>query len=66
MNDFGTIVRLYKKNMRILKEKPGIISPNACWVAVDDEYLYIEDTLLKLLYVLLTEWKHDKHFAGGY
>lgn len=51
--------------MRIFKEKPGIVSHGTCWIAVtDDGYLYIEDTLLKLLWCLLTQWKHDRHMVG--
>lgn len=52
--------------MKIFKEKPGVISEGPCWVAVPKscDYLYIEDTLLKLLWTLITEWKHDRHLAG--
>jgi hypothetical protein len=50
--------------MRIFKEKAGVISEGRCWICVSNGYLYIEDTLLKLLWVLITEWKHDKHLVG--
>lgn len=48
----------------IWKQKAGVISKGPCWCAYFGGYLYIEDTLLKLLWVMLTEWKHDRHLVG--
>lgn len=41
-------------------------SANQCWYVIDyySSYLYDSDTLLGLLRVLITEWKHDKHLVG--
>ena len=50
--------------MKIFKEKPGVISKEAVWVCVCDNYLYIANTIRGLIYVLNTEWEHDKHLAG--
>jgi len=50
--------------MKIFREKPGIISEDACWVGLHDCYLYVEDTLVELLVTILTEWKHDRHLVG--
>lgn len=48
----------------IFKEKSGIISKKECWVAIFNEYLYTAETLDELLYILYTEWEHDKHLVG--
>ncbi len=50
--------------MRIYKEKPGVISESSCWVCSHAGFLYIEDTLLKLLWSIVTEFKNDKHLVG--
>jgi hypothetical protein len=50
--------------MKIFKEKPGVISVKHCWVAIGGGYMYIEDTLLGLIWLLITEWKHDRHLVG--
>jgi hypothetical protein len=47
----------------IFKEKPGVISPESCWVILGGGYMYIDDTLLGVLWLALTEWKHDRHLA---
>ena len=50
--------------MRILKERPGVISKDEVWVCACDGYLYTADTLEELVKVLNTEWKDDKHLVG--
>lgn len=50
--------------MKIFKEKPGVISEGPGWVCIDDGYLYTADTLLGLLWMLLTQWKDDRHMVG--
>lgn len=47
--------------MKIFKEKPNIISEKAVWVCFSHEYMYISETLFGLLYIILSEWKHDTH-----
>lgn len=34
------------------------------WICSCDGYLYIEETLEKLIKTLNTEWKLDKHLVG--
>ena len=48
----------------ILKEKAGVISPTPCWIATYDCYLHTNNTLMGLLWSLLTEYKHDRHLVG--
>lgn len=38
--------------MKIFKEKAGIISENEVWVCIHNCYLYIADTLEKLIDIL--------------
>lgn len=52
------------KYMRFFKEKPGVISPNSCWVCFYDCYMHADESLIKLLYSIITEFKHDKHLVG--
>lgn len=50
--------------MKLFREKAGVLSPNPCWVFLDNGYLYINESLIKLLWTILTEWKSDKHLVG--
>jgi len=50
--------------MKIYKEKAGVISKNPVWVCTCDGYLYIANTIKKLIHILNTEWKNDKHLVG--
>lgn len=36
----------------------------AGWWACHDDYLYWGKTLPSLLWVMITEWRHDKHLVG--
>lgn len=47
--------------MHIYKEKAGVISKTEVWVAINKGYMYIGNSLLQLLYIIVTEWKCDKH-----
>lgn len=50
--------------MVIFKEKAGVISEKPVWVAIHDAYLYTNDTIIGLIWVLITEWKNDRHLVG--
>lgn len=50
--------------LEIFKEKAGIISKDPVWVAIQSDYLYIAPTLFRLLWLLITEWKNDRHLIG--
>lgn len=60
----GSSPTLATMKIHIFKQKAGVISENDCWVAMYAGHMHIEDTLLKLLWSLLTEWKHDRHLVG--
>lgn len=47
----------------IFREKPGVISPGTCWVIFHDVYMYIGDSLPHVIWIMLTEWKDDRHLA---
>ena len=49
---------------RIFREKAGVISSDPCWVCISTGYLYTASTLSGLLWILLTEWKDDRHLVG--
>lgn len=34
------------------------------WVCLTDCYMYNADTLIKLLLLMLREWKNDEHLVG--
>lgn len=48
----------------IFQERPGVVSEGPCWVCMYDCYLHIEDTLPRLLWNVLTEFRHDRHLVG--
>lgn len=51
--------------MRLVREKPGIVAPHAVWVFLDEHgYVYIDSSLLRLLWTVITEWRQDKHLVG--
>lgn len=59
MKDF-----LYR--FKIYKEKPDVISQNACYIIFDRRYGYFygSESILGLLKIISTEWKNDKHLIG--
>lgn len=50
--------------MYIFKQKAGVISKKDCWVCFHSCYMYIADTLMELIWVIITEWKQDRHLVG--
>jgi hypothetical protein len=54
--------------MKIFKQKGGVISEKDCWVCIATykgmPYLYIADTFLGLIKILLTEFAKDRHLVG--
>jgi hypothetical protein len=52
-------------NLSIYKEKSGIISKDSIWICIDIMgYLYTSKYLLKLLMLIITEWRQDRHLIG--
>jgi acyl-ACP thioesterase len=60
----GPTIPYNEHDFRIFKERPGIISTDACWVCISEGYLYTADTLEELVDVLNTEWKKARHLVG--
>lgn len=50
--------------MKLWRSRPGEISPEPCWCLLQEEYLYIHDTLLGVLWLMLTEYRDDRHLWG--
>lgn len=50
--------------MKIYKEKAGIISEYPIWIILHEGYLYESRTLFRVLWLFITEYKHDKHLVG--
>lgn len=50
--------------MKLWRSEPGAISQGVCWCAYHGGYLYVSDTLVGLLWQMLTEWRKDRHIAG--
>lgn len=48
----------------IFKEKPGIISANACWVCFSGSYMYDSETFFGLLWNIYNEWQEDYNLIG--
>jgi hypothetical protein len=53
--------------VRIFRERAGVISPGPCWVCVYGGvpgWMHAYESLPKLLWSLITEWKDDRHIVG--
>jgi hypothetical protein len=50
--------------MKIFKEKPGMISKDSIWVCFADCHMYTADTFFGLAWLMIKEWKSDKHLVG--
>lgn len=50
--------------MKLFREKAGVLFPGPCWVFLDNCYLYADESLFRLLWTIVTEWKSDKHLVG--
>jgi hypothetical protein len=46
------------------KTKPKEISPQPTWVCIYDCYLQTNDSLIKLIFEVIKEYKSDKHLVG--
>lgn len=51
---------------RLVREKRGVVSSRSAWVFIDNfgPWLYIEDTLIRLIYTVIKEWRSDRHLVG--
>jgi len=50
--------------LTISKEKPGVISEDACWVCIYDCYFYTGDTFWLLLKDMWKWWNNDLRLIG--
>ncbi len=48
----------------VWKEEAGIISPGPCWVCGYGMWMHTDDTLCRLLWSVLTEYKSDRHLVS--
>lgn len=49
----------------IFREKPGVLSYEAVWVCLDSEgFMYTARTLVRLLWIVLSEWQDERHMVG--
>ena len=46
------------------KEKPGVISPGACWVAFANERMFCCETIGELLTHLMIDWNDEQILVG--
>lgn len=55
------------KGFVIIKEKPGMICPQAQWVCIDYNtgHMYTGDTLPLLIKNMKKEWRDHSSFVGG-
>lgn len=49
---------------KIYREKAGVISKEPVWVIIDSGWLYISKSFLRLLWIYITEYKHNRHLVG--
>jgi hypothetical protein len=56
-------MKIQLMGVMLAREGAGIISPGPIWVCYHQEYLYCHESLLKLLWIVVTEWRHDRHLC---
>lgn len=48
----------------IFREVPGVVGPGYQWIIFEDEYMYNDETLLRVLVRYVKEYRADKHMIG--
>jgi hypothetical protein len=48
----------------IFRERAGVISPGPCWVCIYDSYMHCDESLLRLMWSVMTEYRDDRHLVG--
>lgn len=48
----------------IVKEKPGVISQDSCWVCFYGAWMHTGRSLFSLAWSVVAEFKHDDHLVG--
>lgn len=50
---------------KLYREKAGVISQRKMWVFIDSKgYLYLDESLIRLIIVVVREWRNDRHLVG--
>jgi hypothetical protein len=62
MKDKFTKFKIF--GMIFWREKHGVVSPGPVWCCTYSAYLHTQDSLPKLLWELITEFRNDKHLVG--
>jgi hypothetical protein len=57
-------VQVWIKQIQLDALKAGVISPEPCWICFHSYYMYSHDTLLGLLWQMMTEWNKESHIIG--
>lgn len=50
--------------MKLIREKAGVISSVPIWIFFDSCWMYEDESLLRLFWKVITEWRHDRHIIG--
>ena len=48
----------------LFREDPGVISSGPRWVCFYDCYMHADESLPRLIWSLITEFRHDRHLIG--
>lgn len=48
----------------IFKEKAGVLADTPLWVIFHHTHMYSHKTLFGVLWLFLSQYKHDKHLIG--
>lgn len=48
----------------LVRERPGVVSKNACWLLLHDCWLYSGETVVELLGDISKNWKKDRALIG--
>ena len=48
----------------LFREERGVISPGPCWVCFYDCYMHADESLPRLIWSLVTEFRSDRHLVG--
>lgn len=50
--------------MKIFKENKAVLCEKPIWICFHSYYMYTGNTLIKLIWQIITEWNNDKHSIG--
>ena len=50
--------------MKLIHDPGGMISEGPIWILFEDCYMYTDSSLVRLVWIVLTQWRHDRHLVG--